>query len=53
MAAVEPVTQMVNSWHARMIGMSIILGFIGAVVGAAWLLLKDRLLVAWQAMWGG
>lgn len=53
MSAVEPVTQMVTGWHARMVGMAIILGFMGSVATAGWLLLKERLWTAWQALWGG
>ena len=52
MAAVEPVTQMVTSWHARLIGAAMILGFLGTIVGMGWVLLKDRADNVWHAIWG-
>lgn len=57
LSEVEPVTKMVTSWHARIVGAVMLLGFLGAVVmsaaGIIWMLLKDRLSAVWQAIIGG
>jgi hypothetical protein len=52
MAAVEPVTQMVTSFHARMIGAALLLGFLGTLAGGGWMLIKDRAGAIWAAFWG-
>lgn len=53
MAAVEPVTQMVTGWQARMTGAMMVLGLLGTVAGFGWLLIKDRIAAVWAAIIGG
>ena len=52
MASVEPVTQLVTSWRARMIGAGMVLGFFGTVAGFGYVLLKERAADVWRAIWG-
>lgn len=53
LAAVEPVTEMVSSWRARMLGASMVLGFLGTVLMFFWVMLKDRASDVWKAVTGG
>lgn len=52
MAAVEPVTAMVTSWHAKMIGASLVLGLLGAVLGMGWAMLRDKVSALWAVIVG-
>ena len=51
-ATIEPVTQMVTSWHARMVGASLVFGLVGTVLALGWALLRDKIGALWAVITG-